>query len=74
MHSDPVNRHCWRDAVARRQTMRMLGLTCIAAGLAVFLWAKLRLVSDLPKTAYAQPESERAAPEQIHVTAGEDDQ
>lgn len=45
----------------------------MAMGVCVFLWAKLRLVSGLPKTAYAekeaiapknaQPEQELAVPE-----------
>ncbi|MFZ4573559.1 MAG: hypothetical protein ACOYN0_04130 [Phycisphaerales bacterium] len=42
---------------SRRPFLNFLGVSVLCLGL--FLWLKLRLVSSVPKTAYAEPEPAR---------------
>lgn len=44
-----------------RKPLAALGLFALFAGM--LFWTKLRLVSDIPRTAYAVPEEQAAAPE-----------
>lgn len=46
--------------VHRRRAAVVLLIGLIGGGVALLLWARLRLVTDIPRTAYAEPEQEAA--------------
>jgi hypothetical protein len=40
---------------ASTRTLTMLGVAFMVAGLAMFMWWKMRMVTGVPRTAYADP-------------------
>jgi len=41
---------------------RLAMIALVGGGLALLLWAKLRLVTEVPRAAYATPDSEASSP------------
>ena len=52
----------------RRSVVYALGST-LCLTLAMFIWMKLRVVTGLPRTAYAEPELSRSTPPKVPAPA-----
>lgn len=53
---------------ASTRTLTMLGVAFMGAGLAMFMWWKMRMVTGVPRTAYADPRQVDTAPPQPALT------
>lgn len=47
---------------ASTRTLTMLGVAFMGAGLAMFMWWKMRMVTGVPRTAYAEPRAVQPPP------------
>ncbi len=47
---------------ARSQRSRIVWSSLMCLGLAMFIWMKLKVVSSVPRTAYAQPPAAQPEP------------
>jgi len=67
---DPSSDYFTSDAPFRSKRpaiiMLLVGVLCFGS----FLWLRMRLVADMPKQAYAEPESQRPAASDIANTPG----
>lgn len=53
-----------------RRPLAILGL-CLALGFGTFMWLKLRVVTNVPRSAYADPEVVQPSPAPSTSTLGE---
>lgn len=51
----------------RRFRKITLGLALCAGGLALLIWAKMKIVGSVPRTAYAEPETPAPPPGSVEL-------
>ncbi len=69
MHTNNPNKPDTTSASTR--TLTMLGVAFMGAGLAMFMWWKMRMVTGVPRTAYADPKLVDSTPPQPALSNAE---